>query len=482
MAGGGGGSWLIPTHDLAAQEQLRHTQHDPAKMLRNRPHTLTLMASAFCERPGCTPPQHRPLKAATADVTTPTERSTSVAADTLRLHDPVFGRKPGQIPARQVSAPAQRPNRPQKQGRHGQKSHPKGCSDGRTRPEHPFSTARHVATLSRQTAPQKQPERQARPPKRPCRNRAGSDQAETSAATGTAPARREPAAPLGEMQHGWGHAQGLTLGDLTEAATQRILGASGCESQAYLASHPACYQQLASVAREVAPARQDQYTAGALLGTGDAAMVGASHGLAETLPSVVVPSHHHLHHQHNPCVHPNAAADAYGLSPVDELQRQQQLLREQHRHIYAQATTVLRHTCQAFNGEPILAAHSHALEADMAASHAAASEFLAQQVAHGTVKLREQLVPFRKKRDHPKQAKKILEAWYQTNADNLGRAYCSKEDRARLAEECDLQPKQVSTWVSNRRNRQSKEEEEEEERRAEGEENGREGSEEQGWE
>lgn len=264
------------------------------------------------------------------------------------------------------------------------------------------------------------------------------------------------------MQHGWSHPQGLTLADLAEGATQRILDASNSGNRALLTSQPALYDQLVSAATEAAPLRPGQYQDVPFrpsMGSGDAdsAVKSASSSVMDS-GSVVSPEHHHVHHPSVVPASSNASAGLFSPSPVDELHRQQRLLCAHHQNIYVQATDLLHRTCQAFSGEPILGAHCKALEADLAASHAAASEYLAQQVAHGTEKLKEHLVPFRKKRDHPKQAKKILEAWYQANEDSLGRAYCSKADRARLAQDCDLKPKQVSTWVSNRRNRHGKDE------------------------
>jgi len=245
----------------------------------------------------------------------------------------------------------------------------------------------------------------------------------------------------------WCHPQGLTLEDIKAAAVCRITGGGNQgDCQYFLAAQPACYHQLVSAAQEVASLRPHQYPP------------TAAGQYAETIrsPTTVVPSlsgcggaGHISHHHESGCE----------SSRLAELQRQQLELDARRNAIHQQAVASLQHTCQGYTSEPILAAHSPVLHANMAASHAAAGEFLAAQVAQGKGDLREQLVPFRKKRDHPKSAKKILESWYIANADSLGRAYCSKADRSRLAADCDLLPKQVSTWISNRRNRSGKDEE-----------------------
>ncbi|EGD75674.1 hypothetical protein PTSG_07793 [Salpingoeca rosetta] len=54
---------------------------------------------------------------------------------------------------------------------------------------------------------------------------------------------------------------------------------------------------------------------------------------------------------------------------------------------------------------------------------------------------------------HSARTRAILNAWYEANMDKNGRAYLSEEEKVRLAHICNLKPKQVATWVNNRRNR-----------------------------
>lgn len=67
--------------------------------------------------------------------------------------------------------------------------------------------------------------------------------------------------------------------------------------------------------------------------------------------------------------------------------------------------------------------------------------------------LRSAMVPYRRKRDHPAGSKAILEKWYNENRDEQGNAYLKTGEKEALAALCRLKPRQIVTWVSNRRNR-----------------------------
>lgn len=61
-----------------------------------------------------------------------------------------------------------------------------------------------------------------------------------------------------------------------------------------------------------------------------------------------------------------------------------------------------------------------------------------------------------RRRDHPKSVVVMLENWYLGHQNADGRAYLTLEDKKLLAEACGLSFKQVTTWVSNRRNRRGR--------------------------
>ena len=56
----------------------------------------------------------------------------------------------------------------------------------------------------------------------------------------------------------------------------------------------------------------------------------------------------------------------------------------------------------------------------------------------------------------PELARTILSQWYDSNANDDGRAYLEEKVKLRLAREAGIRPKQVATWVSNERNRNRK--------------------------
>jgi hypothetical protein len=87
---------------------------------------------------------------------------------------------------------------------------------------------------------------------------------------------------------------------------------------------------------------------------------------------------------------------------------------------------------------------------------ASTSSELSDSLASLEKKLRESVIPPRKKRDHPTNVKQILETWYKEHEDSDGRAYVTKEEKETLARLCNIEQYQVSTWVSNRRNRKAK--------------------------
>lgn len=58
--------------------------------------------------------------------------------------------------------------------------------------------------------------------------------------------------------------------------------------------------------------------------------------------------------------------------------------------------------------------------------------------------LSNQVLPSRKKKDHPKHATSVLEQWYVENQTENGRAYLSARDKQELSEATGLSPKQVS--------------------------------------
>lgn len=82
---------------------------------------------------------------------------------------------------------------------------------------------------------------------------------------------------------------------------------------------------------------------------------------------------------------------------------------------------------------------------------------LSEKVNADIHSLAKETLPVRKKKDHPREVLQLLEDWYQGNMDTTGRAYLNADSKKKLVQVTGLKPKQISTWVSNRRNRRKAE-------------------------